>query len=111
MTYARVIKFNPGKNDTRQLLMPPNITHVTPTSVSNNLTSRTTSMRETLLSSLFLFSFISYFSITWFFKVIILTLNYWRFKTRDFEKYDFFLNSRRMNNFNRNNYYYNLLKL
>lgn len=30
MTGTRVIKFNPGKNDDRQLLMPPNITHVAP---------------------------------------------------------------------------------
>lgn len=74
MTYARVIKFNPGKNDTRQLLMPPNITHVTPTSVSNNLTSRTTSMRETLLSSLFLFFYFL------FFYHLVLQSDYFNFK-------------------------------
>lgn len=51
MTGTRVIKFNPGKNDDRQLLMPPNITHVASSYFRFQLVSRL--LRKTL-SFLFL---------------------------------------------------------
>lgn len=74
MTGTRVIKFNLGKNDDRQLLMPPNITHVAPSYFRFQLVSRL--LRETLLSLSYFYLFTSYF----FYYLIRLQNDYFNLK-------------------------------
>lgn len=74
MTGTRVIKFNLGKNDDRQLLMPPNITHVAPSYFRFQLVSRL--LRETLLS----LSYFYLFTILFFYYLIRLQSDYFNLK-------------------------------
>lgn len=74
MTGTRVIKFNLGNNDDRQLLMPPNITHVAPSYFRFQLVSRL--LRETLLSLSYFYLFTSYF----FYYLIRLQNDYFNLK-------------------------------